>query len=61
MTNEDLKLYRGMLAERDIEISRLRAVVRRYCDKSHMGTIEPMSLQQAAGRAFENPEPTEGE
>lgn len=53
MTEHDLKLYRGMIAERDTEIQNLRAAVVRYCDKSRMGTIEPMSVQQAVDRAFE--------
>ena len=50
MNEHDLKLYRGMIAERDREIALLRAAVTRYCDKSRMGTIEPMDVQQAVDR-----------
>tara|TARA_R110002095_G_scaffold76356_1_gene65248 strand:- start:242 stop:409 length:168 start_codon:yes stop_codon:yes gene_type:complete len=53
MNEHDLKLYRGIIAERDREIALLRAAVTRYCDKSRMGTIEPMDVQQAVDRAFQ--------
>ena len=53
MNEYDLKLYRSMIAERDKEIALLRAAVTRYCDKSRMGTVEPMEVQQVIDRAFE--------
>lgn len=53
MNEYDLNMYRGIIAERDDEIALLRQAVTRYCDKSRMGTIEPMDVQQAVDRAFE--------
>lgn len=35
------------------EVRLLRQAVVRYGDKSRMGTVEPMALQQAVDRAFE--------
>ena len=35
------------------EIALLRRAVTRYCDRSRMGTVEPMDLQQAIDRAFQ--------
>jgi hypothetical protein len=52
MTDDYLKLYRGPIKRRDQEIALLRIAVTRYCDKSRMGTIEPMDDQQAVDRAF---------
>lgn len=37
-----------MIEERDL----LRQAVVRYCDRSRMGTVEPMSVQQAIDDAF---------
>jgi hypothetical protein len=54
MNGEDLKLYRGLIERRDQEVALLREAVTRYCDKSRMGTIEPMDVQQAVDRAFTN-------
>lgn len=35
-----------------LERDQLREAVRRYCDKSRMGTVEPMGVQQAIDNAF---------
>jgi hypothetical protein len=37
-----------VIEERDL----LRQAVVRYCDRSRMGTVEPMSVQQAIDDAF---------
>lgn len=58
MTEHDLKLYRQMLSERDKEIHLLRQAIQRYGDPSRMATVEPMELQQAIDRAFEQPKDT---
>lgn len=52
MNDHDLSFYRDLIAQRDLEIKLLRQAVTRYCDKSRMGTIEPMDVQQAVDRAF---------
>jgi hypothetical protein len=46
------RLHLGLTARMEKEISLLRVAVTRYCDKSRMGTIEPMEVQQAVDRAF---------
>jgi len=38
--------------EQAVEIDLLRQAVVRYCDHSRMGTVEPMSVQQAIDDAF---------
>jgi len=57
-------LARALLAERQrwaslvTERDLLRQAVVRYCDHSRMGTVEPMSVQQAIDDAFANFPPT---
>jgi len=58
MNDQDLKMYRGFIADRDAEIELLRQAVVRYCDRSRMATVEPMEVQQVIDRAFENTEAT---
>ncbi len=58
MNEHDLNLYRGMIKDRDLEILRLQTAIVRYGDRSRMGTVEPMELQQAIDRAFEAPHTT---
>lgn len=46
-----LSLHAGKMAK--IEIEALREAIVRYGNRSRMGTVEPMSVQQAIDRAFE--------
>lgn len=47
-----LQSTENMLRETVIERDLLRQAVVRYCDHSRMGTVEPMSVQQAIDDAF---------
>lgn len=42
----------AMLDRQEAEIEKLQEALRRYGDKSRMGTVYPESLQQAIDRAF---------
>ncbi|MBG6177168.1 hypothetical protein IWQ55_004780 [Labrenzia sp. EL_208] len=53
MTDEDLKLYRGLIKERDEEIARLREVVRKYGNRIRMNTAMDPALQQTIDDAFD--------
>lgn len=46
-----ISLHAGRMAK--LEIDALRQAIVRYGDKSRMGTVEPMNVQQAIDRAFE--------
>lgn len=52
MTEEDLKLYRQLIANRDAEISRLRKIVRTYCNPLRMSMANDPALQQTIDDAF---------
>lgn len=47
----ETKSFRDIENEREIDL--LRKAVVRYCDRSRMGTVEPMELQQVIDRAFQ--------
>jgi hypothetical protein len=49
--SSELSLHAGRMAK--IEIEALRIAVVRYGNRSRMATVEPMSVQQAIDRAFE--------
>lgn len=50
--DEDLEVMAAFIKRQDAEIEKLQEAIRRYCDKSKMGTVEPQPLQQAIDRAF---------